>query len=402
MNNGIVEENKVQKKSSIFSYGLIVMTLTHGLTHVFRRIHFALFPTIKNEFSLSLQQLGIIAAIPPLLQSILSIPTGLFSDRFGSKKMILLSLSVAAFGTILASQTINPFMLTLAISLVYINTTIYHPAAYSYTTKLFKSQDRPKGLGIHGAGGTFGMSLGPISLSILMGFFALGWRQAYLFWFFPLLLGVVTVLFIQSEPKADLVETNSPKIEVKTTGESMFTLSFILFLIFLAMRTMGSQMFGSFLAVYLVEEKAMSQNLVSLVLGSNTLVGLVAAPLGGFLSSRFGEKRWLLSVYCLAYFSLGLSFILPGVTSFVLFYIIYGFFFFLGMAPNSAIMAHLSPSRRRGLGYALFFLPGSIMGAVAPIIAAQIAGAFGFANIFVVSLAILATSLALLKFGVRY
>ncbi|UCH02400.1 MAG: MFS transporter [Candidatus Bathyarchaeota archaeon] len=120
------------------------MTATHTLTHVFQRIHLALFPLIRIEFNLSIQQLGIIAAIPPLCQAILYIPAGLLSDRIGSKLMILLSLSIATLGTFLASLAINPSMLILAVSLVYVNITIYHPASYSITTRLFTSQIRPK------------------------------------------------------------------------------------------------------------------------------------------------------------------------------------------------------------------------------------------------------------------
>jgi len=387
---------------SMFSYGLLVMTVTHTLTHVFQRIHLALFPTIRDEFSLSLQQLGVIAAVPFLCQALLAIPMGLLSDRFGSKKMILISLSVATVGSLVASYTINPLMLTVAISLIYINMTIYHPAAYSFTSRLFGPRDRSKVLGIHGAGGTLGMSIGPLSLGILMGFFAFGWRKVYLFWFVPTILGIISVLFIRAEPREDVHVEPSSKAESNTKEEKMFSMSFIVFLLSLAMRSMGSQMFNSFLAVFLVDVKGLGQNLVSLILGSSLLVGPIAAPIGGFLAFRFGEKRWLVTVLALAYASLGLAISLPGVAGFVIFYVIYGFFLFLGMAPNSAIIAHLSPSRRRGLGYTLYFLPGSIMGAIAPIIAAQIAGAFGLTSIFFASLAVLATGLAVLKFGVKY
>ena len=71
------------------------------------------------------------------------------------------------------------------------------------------------------------------------------------------------------------------------------------------------------------------------------------------------------------------------------------------MAANSAIMAKLTPGKQRGLGYALFFLPGSIMGAVAPIIAASIAEAFTLSSIFYASTAVFFLSLGVLRFGVR-
>jgi len=42
--------------------------------------------------------------------------------------MILLSFSLATIGAVLASMASSSAMFILAISLVYVNTTIYHPA----------------------------------------------------------------------------------------------------------------------------------------------------------------------------------------------------------------------------------------------------------------------------------
>jgi fucose permease len=53
------------------------------------------------------------------------------------------------------------------------------------------------------------------------------------------------------------------------------------------------------------------------------------------------------------------------------------------------------------LGYALFFLPGSIMGAVAPIVAAFIAEMYGLTSIFYAAIVIFFIGLAVLRFGVE-
>lgn len=381
----------------ILAYGLIVMTLTHTLTHVFQRIHLALFPMIRREFDLSLQQLGAIAAIPFLCQALLGIPTGLLSDRFGSKKMILISFTLAVLGSLLASQTLTPEMLTVAVSLVYINTVVYHPASYSFTTRMFTPRERPKALGIHGAGGTFGMALGPISVSILMGIFALSWRQVYLFWTLPILLGMVAVLRIRSEPVEDAHE----KVGSSAEGDSILTSSMLLFLAYTGLRNMAAQMIDVFLPIYLVESRGLGEALASLVFGSSSLLGLAAAPIGGAVASRLGEKRWLMISLGMAYICLGVAVLSPSVAGFVFLYLAYGFCNTLGMAANSAIVARLSPSRRRGLGYSLFFLPGEVMGVVAPVIAAYIASGFGLTSIFTVGLAIYLGGLAVLKVGVR-
>lgn len=389
-----------REKMSILSYGLLAMTLSHIMTHVFQRIHLTLFPVIRSEFSLSLLQLGVIAGIPHLCQALFYLPSGLLSDRFGSKRMILLSLLVAALGSFMASQTINPTMLIVSVSLVYINTTVYHPAAYSFTTRLFKLRDRAKALGIHGCGGTFGMAIGPISVGILMGILAFGWRQVYLFWFVPILLGIIVVLRIRFEPKDDLKDDDRrPKPSFQTN--SLFTSSLVMFLVFLSVRMWAWQMISAFLPIYLVDEKGLNNVISSLVYGSSSLMGLVAAPVGGLMASRFGEKKWLLTVLSLSYIFLGLAVAIPNVTVFIILYLSYSFCSFLGMAANSAIMAQLSPSHRRGLAYALFFLPGSIMGAVAPPMAAYIAGAFGLTSIFAFALVGFVVGLVALKLGVE-
>jgi MFS family permease len=160
-------------------------------------------------------------------------------------------------------------------------------------------------------------------------------------------------------------------------------------------------MIGTFFTTYLVFEKGLNEELSSLIYGSSHLMGIISAPIGGLLAYRFGEKRWLLVSLLLAYISLSLSLASPNVITFVSLFLSYGFCTTLGMAANSAIMARLSPSRRLGLGYSLFFLPGSVMGAFAPIIAAYVANLYGLGSIFIVALALYFIGLAVFKFGVK-
>ncbi len=390
----------VKANQSIFNYGLFVMAFTHMLTHVFVYVHTTLFPILQDEFNLSLQQLGLIAAIPALCQALLSIPAGLLSDRLGSRLMIAFALAVATGGALLASQVLTPLMLIVAVSLMYINTAIYHPASYSFVSRFFEPRSRLKALGIFGAGGTLGMALGPISITILMGVFTLGWRQVYLFWCLPLLLGIIAVLFLRSAPKDD-VGVESAAGGHGTAATTLFTSSMILFLVHRAMRLMAYSMSLTFMALYLVDDRGFSGSATSTLIGLNLLVGIAGAALGGFFAVRYGEKRWLLTTLSLAYVCYSLAIFVPSNTAFALFYLSYGLLRTLGMAANAAIMARLSPGKQRGMAYALFFLPGSIMGAVAPIIAASIGDAFGLVAIFYATIVLSLLSLGVLQFGVR-
>ena len=112
-------------------------------------------------------------------------------------------MAISAVGALLASQATSAVMLIIAVSLVYVNTTVYHPAAYSFVTRMFNPRDRLRALGIHGAGGTLGVAIGPLSISLIIGVLALGWRQVYLFWFIPFVLGILAMLPIRAEPEED-------------------------------------------------------------------------------------------------------------------------------------------------------------------------------------------------------
>ena len=389
-----------QNRDGLFSYGLLIMALTHLLTHVFTRVHTSLFPILQAEFDLSLQQFGLIAAIPPLASTLLAIPTGMLSDRLGSRWLSLVAMAISAAGALLASQATTTVMLIIAVSLVYVNTTVYHPAAYSFVTKMFKPQNRLRALGIHGAGGTLGVGIGPLSISLIIGILALGWRQVYLFWFFPFVLGIVAMLPIRAEPGEDEAPSTGRQ-QASAQDAKLLSASLITFLAFVAIRTLASGMSSAFMALYLVDDRGMTTSQASLWIGLSVLVGVVAAPLGGFWAVRFGEKRWLLIVYALATCCYGLAIAIPNNVAFVFFYLSYGFSSFLGMAANSAIMARLSPGKQRGLAYALFFLPGSLMGVAAPIVAASIADVRSLATVFAVATIAFFLSLPVLQFGVK-
>ena len=80
--------NQEKKAESIFNLSLFILSGAHMVTHVFGRIHPALFPVFRDEFQLSLQQLGLVASIPTLLRMLFYLPSGLLSDKLGQKHLL--------------------------------------------------------------------------------------------------------------------------------------------------------------------------------------------------------------------------------------------------------------------------------------------------------------------------
>ena len=377
------------------------MTATHTFTHVFGRLYTATFPLLQDEFRLTLTELAILAAIPHLFDTLVSIPAGLLSDRFGSKRMLLVSMAFAVLGSLLAAGTANPLMLAAAATFVYLNTTVYHPASYTYTTRLFTLRDLPKALGVHGAGGTFGMALGPISLS-LFALLGLTWRHVYIFWALPLLVGTLLVLRLQeisAEQDADAHATDQASPTAAAT--SLLSRGMLMFLIYTSIRTVASQIVTVFMPLFMVDVKGLTVEEMGIVYGSLPLTGLLAAPVGGFIALRVGSKRWLITSILLSEVCLALVWLAPTIPLFVLVYVANGFTGTLGMAARSSLVAALTPRGRRGVGYSLLFLPGSIMGAIAPLFATNIIALFGMEGLFPISILISLVGVATLATGVK-
>jgi MFS family permease len=394
-------EDTVERVRNFVGYSLIVLIITHTLTHVAGSIRTSLYPLIKEEFSLTNQQIGIIAAIPPLVQALVTLPTGALSDRFGAKSMISVSILMAALGSFLAGLTLNPLMFIMATTLLTLNSTFYHPPANSYVTKKSEPSERAMKLGLLNSGGTFGFALGPLSITILMEILGFPWRNVYLFWIIPILLGLVAIYLVDTSTGVDESTQEREDGEDPDQEEGLISQSMVAFLSSTGIRRLGSSMTIAFLSIYLVESQGWNIGLIGIMFFSSRLMGLVASPLGGWLTSHYGEKSWATLAFAISYILFLLAFIIPGLVPFFILYLGYSFMRMLAMPATSSITAMLSPRRQRGIGYALSFLPGSLVRAIGPIIAAYIADTFGLYPIFMISVAVFFIGLGIFQFGVR-
>jgi len=354
------------------SGSLLIMVLTHMLVHAAGNMRSTLFPVLKEEFALTNQQVGLIVAIPSLIQFFLSIPSGMISDKFGPKKLMAASILIAALGAFLGSISATPWMFIIASTLLTFNSTLYHPPAQSYVSDITSPRDRSRALGIWHSGGTTGVSLGPFSITILMGVFAFGWRQVYGFWIIPILLGLVGLYFVK--PSSEMVEKEErEKWDETDTVDTLFNSNMIFLLLSGTVRRFGGGLTTGFLSIWLAEAQGWTVGQIGIMLGISSLMGIVASPLGGELASRYGEKIWFSGTLLGNYIFFALAFFVKGFWSFFILYIISRFFGILGMPANMTLTARFSPRKQRGVGFALSSIPMNVVMPVAALVAAYIA-----------------------------
>ena len=122
--------------------------------------------------------------------------------------------------------------------------------------------------------------------------------------------------------------------------------------------------------------------------------------LGGTLRGG-GDTRWAGLARGGGYLCYVAACFTEGVLPFMALYLLYRFCGILGMPATASLTARLSPPRQIGMGYAVSFLPQSMVSVVAPVVAAYIADVFGLFPIFKVSFIVMFLGLAVLQFGVR-
>jgi MFS family permease len=395
-----IGENNSSNMGRLLSGSLLIMVLTHMLVHAAGNMRTTLFPVLKEEFALTNQQIGLIVAIPSLVQFLLSIPSGMVSDRFGPKRLIAASILIAAVGALLGSISADPWMYIVASTLLTFNSTLYHPPAQSYVSDITNPRDRSRALGIWHSGGTTGVSLGPLSITILMGFLAFSWRQIYAFWVIPILLGLVALYFVKSSAEMVKKEVRDAWEEEEAV-DTLLNTNMIFLLLSGTVRRFGGGLTTGFLSIWLAEAQGWTIGQIGMMLGISSLIGIVASPLGGELASRYGEKRWFTATLFGSYVFFALAFFFKGFWPFFILFITHRFFEILGMPANMTLTARLSPPKQRGVGFALSSIPMNVVMPIAALAAAYIADTYGLYPIFMATTVIYFIGLAVFQFGVR-
>lgn len=385
------------KKESLVTSSLLIMVLTHILIHSAGNIRGTIFPILKEEFSLTNQQIGLIVAIPSLIQIFVTLPTGYLSDRLGARKIIAASVLIAAVGAGLAGFSANPTMYIVATTLLTLNSTLYHPPSQSYISNTSSQKNRSRALGIWNAGGTTGVAMGPLSVTVLMGWLAFEWRQLYMFWTVPILVGLIAIYFMKPEEEIAVKES----IEEESKVEKLLNSDMIIFLTSGTIRRFGGGLTTGFLTIWLAETQGWTVTNIGLLLSISSLMGIIASPLGGEMCARVGVKKWLVWSLFASYVSFIIAILLKGVWGFGFFYLAQRFFGILSMPANMTMTAKLSPPKQRGVGFALSSIPNTAVGPLAAMVAAYIADSFGLYTIFLTTALTYFIGWGILQFGVK-
>ena len=306
---------------------------------------------IKDEFSLSDTQLGLLMATPVLTGSISRLFLGVLTDRFGGRWVFgLLMLATAACVYLLTLATSYPMLVVGALGVGLAGGAFI--VGVAYTSAWFEKERQGTALGIFGAGNVGAAITNFCAPFLLM---AMGWQKTALVYASIIaIMGVVFIILARPDPL-----TASRKAQHQSLMNQLAPLSdirvwrFSLYYFFV---------FGGFVALalwlphYLIEVYGLSLAGAGIVAALYTIPASLFRILGGWMSDRYGARRvmyWTLMASMLCTFLLSYPptrYVVEGVNDpvtfafsmpligFIVLTMVLGFFMSLGKA---AVFKHI-------------------------------------------------------------
>jgi NNP family nitrate/nitrite transporter-like MFS transporter len=251
----------------------------------------ALGVSISEQFGLSATEKGMMVALPLLGGSLLRIPLGILTDRFGGKKTAiagqLATMLTLVIGWRFANSMPQIYLTGLLLGVAGASFAVALPLA----SRWYPPRHQGLAMGIAGAGN---------SGTVLAAFFAprlakaFGWHAVFGLALIPMILmSLIFLILAKDSPNHPKPKQLSEYLKpMKTKDAWLFN--------FLYSVTFGGFVgLASFLPIFFHDqygqEKVMAGNITALCV----LAGSFVRPIGGYLADRFGGVRVLSCVYVL-------------------------------------------------------------------------------------------------------
>ena len=355
-------------------------------------------PRFAEDLGATPELLGVIVAASTITGVIFKLPAGALSDVLGRKKMMVLGACFFAFPPFLYPYVNDPWSL---LSLRFVHgfaTAIFSPVAAAYVASL-ATHGRGARLGWFASANDIGATAGP-----MIGGFVLYFTASYpVTYALVAVLGVVTLLVVLWLPDVDPPSAREQKSLTARAADFRQGIAEVLSAppILIAAGIEAVMYFGyaAFLGFLPIYGKAVGLNdaEIAIVLGIQLAVAMVAKPVAGTLSDRFGRIPVIVVGLLLCAAALPLVFRCQGFATFVMVAPLLGLGVGAVTPVTNALIADLASAKRLGAAMGVFGTVFDFGEAMGPIIAGFLIGSLGYAGTFdVIAAATVAGTLVLM------
>ena len=283
-------DTKQVVQRTIFSV-LFTISFAHLLNDMLQSVVPSVYPLIKSRFHLTFAQIGLITLTYQLTASILQPFVGFYTDRKPRPYSLVFGMGFTLLGLLAVSFAASFFTVLLAVSLIGIGSSIFHPDS-SKVAHLASGGKKGLAQSIFQLGGNAGSAIGPLLAAVIVA----PYGQFNIIWFcLAAVLGMIILSGIAQwyQKQLDLKALNKNKVvseihQSLSRRRVLFSLGILMVLIFSKYFYLASM--TSYYTFYLIGKFHLSLQQSQIYLFA--FLGAVAAGtlLGGPLGDRFGRK----------------------------------------------------------------------------------------------------------------
>ena len=349
-----------------------------------------LLPLIRNEFSLDYAQAGWLVTAYTLSYGISQIPGGWLVDRIGPRRIIMISISIAALFGLTVGFTTTYAMMIAALILLGMAGGGYHPAATPLLSSATEPENRGRILGFHQIGGTASQLAAPLIAVALAA--AWGWRGSFIGTAVPtIILGAVVYLLIG---RWQFVQSATPGATEKPTPAPIVLRQLRPLIIFSILSVSGYALIYStisFIPLYIVDHFGVGEEIAAGLLVLAYSGGIWAGPLGGYFSDRFGRIPIVVIVGLIAGPAIYLLNLAPYGLAISVTLVVIGMSMFMQMPISEAYVITHAPEHRRSMILGIFYFCRNSGGGIATAVLGHFIDNAGFSSGFTIVMITLTT-----------
>lgn len=324
-------------------------------------------PMIRTDLDLSYTEVGVVMSAFAITSGISQLPAGWLADRFGPRIMVALGVSGVAIAGLLIGLSQSYWTLIVFLVLAALLGGGYHPASATAISAVIPQERRGRALGLHLVGGSSSFWVVPLLAAPIA--LAWGWRGVYLTLSIPaIILGIVLYILIGRRTRVRDSERQTDGAEIPKAPDRIHWRRILPFIIISVTTGTMIQSASAYLSLYAVDQLGVAEATAAMLVAVTPAVGLVAAPLGGYLSDRFGGIPVIIIVSFIAGPLVYLLGLVPNVPALVAVMVSIGFVSNTRMPTSEAYIVGNIPEHRRSTILGLYFFAGAeIAGLMTPV-----------------------------------
>ena len=289
---------------------LIIISISHFLNDMIQSVVPSIYPMIKEDFSLSFAQIGLITFVFQLASSILQPFTGLYADRHPRPYALSLGMCFTLAGLLLLAFAGNFWMIILAVSVIGFGSTVFHPEA-SRVAQMASGGKKSLAQSIFQVGGNGGSAVGPLLAAVIV----LPFGQWAISWFaIAAIFASLIMLKVGRWYKALIAYRENHSIAAPVPNTSISERSKHMALIILVVLVFSKYFYTAcitnYFTFFLIDKFHVSVQTSQLCLFAFLAAFAIGTVAGGIFGDRFGRKYviWF-SILGAAPFALALPFV---------------------------------------------------------------------------------------------